>query len=578
MYLTFICFYGFNKGMSVLITIIKIVGSVGLFIYGMKLLSDGLQKSAGNKLKTILKAMTSNRVMAILTGTLLTMVIQSSSATTVMVVSFVNAGLMNLVEAIGVIFGANIGTTVTSWIVALLGFKMDIVILSLGAVALSLPFLFSSSTKRRECAEILLGFGFLFLGLYYLQSSMPDISEHQNILYFLSKFNNDSLSSLLVCVVVGAIITAIVQASAATMAITITMAYNGWIGVWAACALCLGQNIGTTITALLASFSTGTNGKRTAVAHTLFNVIGSLIAIILFKPMMIFVNKITPGDIFTFTGKELTNSLPAFLAMFHSVFNIGNTIIFFPFIKPFAKLIERIVPDKSNGEDEKYHFKYLASARVDSPEVYMLAVADEIEKMGALTRDMFDEYMSICISENNNIEKTIEKLKKKESYADDMQEELINFCVKMLQDSGTPTSALQLNKMIRIIDETESITDSIYNLAKLTESKAYDNLKYTAREDEELKKYNELTSSFLALVTKNLGSAISKEEMMAAKNIEIESDRVHTVLRNKCHDNLSRPDCQVKAEMLYLEVIRNLEHISDYALNIAESAYAMNRD
>ncbi len=563
--------------MSVLITIIRILGSVGLFLYGMKLLSDGLQKSAGAKLKSILKAMTSNRVMAILTGTLLTMLIQSSSATTVMVVSFVNAGLMNLVEAIGVIFGANIGTTATSWIVALLGFKMDIVILSLAAVAISLPFLFSKSTKKRECAEILLGFGFLFLGLNYLQSSMPDISEHENILFFLSRFNNDSLPSLLVCVLVGAVITAIVQASAATMAITITMAYNGWIGVWAACALCLGQNIGTTITALIASLSSGTNGKRTALAHTLFNVIGSIIAIILFRPMMALVNKMTPGDIFTFTGKELTDSLPAFLAMFHSVFNIGNTIIFFPFIKPFAMLIEKLVPDKMSNDDGEYHFRYIASARLDTPEVYLIAVAEEIEKMGKLTRDMFDEYMSICLK-SDNVESIVEDMKKKEDYADDMQEQLINFCVKMLQDSQTPTNALQLNKMIRIIDETESITDSIYNLAKLSESKAKDGLSYTEKENSDLAKYNELTSSFLSLVTKDLGSSISREEMIAAKNIEIESDNVHTVLRNKCHDNLSSPECSVKAEMLYLEVIRNLEHISDYALNIAESAYMMNKE
>ena len=560
--------------MDILITIINIVGSVGLFLYGMKLMSDGLQKSTGNRLKSILKAMTANRVMAIITGMLLTMVIQSSSATTVMVVSFVNAGLMNLVEAIGVILGANIGTTVTSWIVALLGFKMDIVILALASVAISLPFFFSESTKKREISEIFLGFGFLFLGLNYLQKSMPDISQHQEILEFLSRFNNDSLSSLLVCVVVGAIITAIVQASAATMAITITMAYNGWIGVWAAAALCLGQNIGTTITALLASLSTETNGRRTALAHTLFNVIGSIIAIIFFKPLMHLVNAITPGDIFTYTGKELTDSLPAFLAMFHSIFNLANTILFFPFVKPFAALIERLVPEKESSEEGVYHFKYLANARVDTPEVYLIAVSDEVMKMGELTMGMFREYQEISLDKAD--EEKILDLKKKEEYADQMQEVLMNFCVHMLQDSQTPTNAGILNKLIRIIDEIESITDSIYNLAKLCETRDKDNLRYTDSEKAELTDYNALAYSFLKLVTDNLGKPLSSADMNTAKKLEEKINREHTRLANKCHENLTAPDCSVKAEMLYLEVIRNIEHVGDYALNIAESAFAMN--
>ena len=559
--------------MDILITIINIVGSVGLFLYGMKLMSDGLQKSTGNRLKAILKAMTANRVMAIITGMLLTMVIQSSSATTVMVVSFVNAGLMNLVEAIGVILGANIGTTVTSWIVALLGFKMDIVILALASVAISLPFLFSESTKKRELSEILLGFGFLFLGLNYLQKSMPDISQHQEILAFLSRFNNDSLSSLLVCVVVGAIITAVVQASAATMAITITMAYNGWIGVWAAAALCLGQNIGTTITALIASLSTETNGRRTALAHTLFNVIGSIIAIIFFKPLMHLVNSITPGDIFTYTGKELTDSLPAFLAMFHTIFNLANTVLFFPFVRPFASLIEHLIPEKEDKEDDSYHFKYLANARIDTPEVYLIAVSDEVMKMGELTMGMFREYQEIALDKAD--EEKILDLKKKEEYADQMQEVLMNFCVHMLQDSQTPTNAGILNKLMRIIDETESITDSIYNLAKLCETRDKDNLRYTDRERTDLAGYNELAYSFLKLVTENLGKPLSADSMKKAKMFEEKINSEHTRLANKCHDNLAAPDCSIKAEMLYLEVIRNIEHVGDYALNIAESAYAM---
>ena len=263
--------------MSILITLIRITGSVGLFLYGMKILSDGLQKSAGNKLKSFLELMTSNRFMAVFTGLLITVIIQSSSATTVMVVSFVNAGLMNLVQAIGVIMGANIGTTVTGWIVAILGFSMDITVLSLFAIAIALPLMFSKGTKKREISEIFLGFGFLFLGLEFLQSSMPDVSGHTEILQFLARFDNGEPLSLIFCVLVGTVLTCIVQSSSATMALTITMAYQGWIGAWTACALCLGQNIGTCITPIMASFGASKNAKRSAFVHLSFNIIGTLI-------------------------------------------------------------------------------------------------------------------------------------------------------------------------------------------------------------------------------------------------------------------------------------------------------------
>ena len=244
--------------MDLLISIVKIIGSVGLFLFGMQILSEGLQKSASGRLKRTLEMMTGNRLLSVITGFLITVVIQSSSATTVMVVSFVNAGLMNLFSAIGVILGANIGTTVTGWIVALLGFSVDITILSLFSIAVALPFLFSKKTKGRDFAEIFMGFGLLFIGLEFIQASMPDISSHPEILSFLSRFEDGSVSSILLCVFIGTILTVIVQSSSASMAITITMAYQGWIGVWTASALCLGQNIGTTVTAYLACYNTNT--------------------------------------------------------------------------------------------------------------------------------------------------------------------------------------------------------------------------------------------------------------------------------------------------------------------------------
>ena len=562
--------------MDIFVTLIRIIGSVGLFLYGMTILSDGLQKSAGNKLKGFLQMMTSNRLMAVLTGLLITVIIQSSSATTVMIVSFVNAGLMSLIQGIGVIMGANIGTTITGWIVAILGFKMDITILSLASIAIALPLMFSKGLKKREVSEIFLGFGLLFLGLEFLQASMPDITAYPQIPEFLSRFNNNSPLSLIICVLIGTLMTCIVQSSSATMAITITMAYQGWIGVWTASALCLGQNIGTTITAYIASIGTSTNAKRTAMAHILFNVGGSILAMLFFKPLMILINAITPGDIFTMQDAQLRTYLPTFLAAFHTVFNVLNTLIFFPFVKQFAALIEKIIPQKETYSDDTYHFRYIANNRMDTPELYLVAVHSEIEKMGALTRNMFKNYSRLP-EKSGDISKEISTLKHNEEYADQMQEQLIAFCVHLLQDSQTPTNAEALNKLIRIIDETESITDSIYNLAKLSESKNEEGMQFTGDDLIDISSYNELTLSFLDHIVETINGKNTIEQMLKSQRIEDSMNERHKMLVDKVHDLISTGNTNVKEKLLLLEIYRNLEHIGDYCLNIAEACFTMEK-
>ncbi|WP_245535443.1 Na/Pi cotransporter family protein [Sphaerochaeta pleomorpha] len=269
--------------MKAIMSIFQIIGSLGLFLYGIKLLSEGLQKSAGDKMKAILRLMTKNRLISVMTGILITMLIQSSSATTVMVVSFVNAGLMDLIQAIGVILGANIGTTFTGWLVAILGFKLDISALALVAIAFAAPMMFSKKNKTREIADILLGFGLLFLGLNSMQHAMPDITGNVGVLSFLEKFNGDSILMVLTCLLIGTVVTVVVQSSSAAMAMTLTMAFNGWLGVSASAALILGSNIGTTITAYLASIGTSTTAKRAAWAHIMFNVTGSLLAVVFWQ-------------------------------------------------------------------------------------------------------------------------------------------------------------------------------------------------------------------------------------------------------------------------------------------------------
>lgn len=556
--------------MDLVISLIKIIGSVGLFLFGMQILSEGLQKSASGKLKKTLEMMTGNRLLSVLTGFLITVVIQSSSATTVMVVSFVNAGLMNLISAIGVILGANIGTTVTGWLVALLGFSVDITILSLFSIAVALPFLFSKKTKAREYAEIFMGFGLLFIGLEFIQASMPDISSHPEILSFLSQFEDGSVFSILICVLIGTLLTIVVQSSSASMAITITMAYQGWIGVWTASALCLGQNIGTTVTAYIASLGASTNAKRAATAHTLFNVVGSVLVLFLMKPMLNIVDWITRANIFAISEGDMHMVLPTFLATFHTLFNVFNTIVFFPFVRPFASLIEHIIPEKKKDEEEHYQFKYIAG-RAEAPEFYLIALKNEVKKLGLLTKEMFLSWADLSSSEKvDRVSDKVLELKKSEERADEMQDELTSFSILMLQNSQSPTNADELHKIIRVIDELESITDSIYNLSKLTEDRFGKGIVLTKEERDEISSYRTLTGDYVSFVVDNLDSS-DVDLLNSSRAMEEKMDSEHKRLSNEVQLRLQNNKGDFRTQLLILEVERNLEHVGDYLLNISET-------
>lgn len=557
--------------MKTIVIFFQIVGSLGLFLFGIKLLSEGLQKSAGDKMKAILKLMTKNRFISIMTGLLITIIIQSSSATTVMVVSFVNAGLMGLTQAIGVILGANIGTTFTGWLVALLGFKVDITSLALVSIAFAAPMMFSKKNRTRDAADVLLGFGVLFLGLNFMSQAVPDITGNIEVLEFLATFNSDTLWMNMLCILLGTLVTIVVQSSSAAMAMVLTMAYNGWIGVTASAALILGSNIGTTITAYLASIGTSTTAKRAAWAHIFFNVVGSVIALILFHPLLRLVNFITPGDIYTLEGATLSTQLPLFLAMFHSAFNIMNTIIFFPFVRQYAHFIERLVPAKAEYDEGTYHFKYIGGVFIDSPEIYMLAIRDEIKKMANLACNMLTRYRGMFNNRGADIESDALAMKKDEDYADQMQEQLSDFCVHLLQDSQTPTNASSLNCLIRVMDELESVTDSCYNLTILSQRRYNQGWTFDEATDKDLREYQSLVQEFLDYVRDRMDRTLTKAEMQKANEFEEQINNQRNRLSLMVQERLSDGKADVRVELLILEKIRHLEHIGDYCTNIAEA-------
>ncbi|MDD4010770.1 MAG: Na/Pi cotransporter family protein [Sphaerochaetaceae bacterium] len=557
--------------MTAILTLIFVAGSLGLFLFGMKILSEGLQKMAGTRMKSVLRMMTKNRFMAVLTGVGITALIQSSSATTVMVVSFVNAGLMTLSQSIGVILGANIGTTITAWIVALIGFTVDISSLSLLAIAIALPLQFSKKTYIKNAGELLMGLGLLFLGLHYLQASMPDLSSHIEVLAFLQKLNSGSPVSLILCVLIGMVITMIIQSSAAAMTLTITMAYQGYVGVNAAAALCLGQNIGTTITAWLASLRTSTAAKQSAWAHILFNIIGSVLALILFKPFMNLVNSITPGDVYSMTGTSLTSTLPTFLATFHTTFNVVNTLLFLPFVKQFAKLIERLIPTRDDYEGGTYHFTYIGNPFIDSPEIYLPVIKDEVKKLAEVAKGMLADYRAFFNKDHKELDAFIESEKKAEEYADQMQEQLIGFCVHMVQKAQVPTNAEDLNACIRVIDELESVTDSIYNLACIARDRCQQGWRFNKETEDAILQYEALVNDYLNFISSHIGKTFDKADLAQAYRFEEVINNERNRNSSLVETRLAQSTSAVKQELLTLEIIRHLEHIGDFCTNIAET-------
>ncbi len=547
--------------------ILSIAGSLGLFLFGMKIMSDGIQKTAGEKLKAILNMMTKNRIAAVFTGFFITALIQSSSATTVMIVSFVNAGLLNLGQAIGVIMGANIGTTVTGWIVAILGFKFKITAMALPAIGIGLPFFFSKNLKRKEIGEILIGFGLLFLGLGFLKDSVPDIKSHPEILEFIKHLTGYGFGSIILFVVIGGVITVIVQSSSAAMAITLTMAYSGWIDYPTAAAIVLGENVGTTITAYLASFGTSINARRASRAHTLFNIFGVIWMLILFKPFLSFVDFIVPGDIFSGTNMAI---IPAHLAMFHTLFNLTNTLIGIFIIPQIVFLVRKLVPENGIGDIEEYTFKYISTPIQDTPEFFIIPVKAELFKLTEIVEKMFTRFWLVFNNSDKKLGSEVKDLKTMEDYTDKMQEEITKYIIDAANDSPQSGNAERITALIRIVNELESIGDSCYSLILLAERRYQKKIPLNRAGFDDLKPYSEIVQKFIGFIKIHLNRYLNDKELKAAMDLETEIDNQRIILRKKSQYRLQDGE-NVKGELLYIDIVRHMEHIGDYAMNIAEA-------
>lgn len=547
---------------------LKLIGSLGLFLYGMKIMSEGLQKVAGDRLRSILTAMTTNRVTGVLTGVLITALIQSSSATTVMVVSFVNAGLLTLAESISVIMGANIGTTVTAWIISIFGFKVDMAAFALPLLAIALPLIFSGKSNRKSIGEFIFGFSFLFMGLSYLKANAPDLNANPEMLAFVQNYTDMGFFSILLFLFIGTILTMIVQASAATMAITLIMCANGWISLELGAALVLGENIGTTITANLAALTANTQAKRAALAHFVFNVFGVIWVLIIFHPFMELVNWVV-DTFFQSNNPEVAISYK--LSAFHSIFNICNVCILIWGVKLIERTVCALIHPKE--EDEEPRLRFITGGMLSTAELSILQARKEIHLFAERTHRMFGMVQDLMHTEkDDDFNKLFSRVEKYENISDNMELEIANYLNQVSEGRLSSESKLQIRAMLREVTEIESIGDSCYNLARTINRKRQTNQDFTEKQYEHIHFMMKLTDDALAqmivVVEKPEHQSI---DINKSFNIENEINNYRNQLKNQNILDVNNKEYDYQMGVYYMDIIAECEKLGDYVVNVVEA-------
>ena len=548
---------------------LKLIGSLGLFLYGMKIMSEGLQKVAGDRLRSILTAMTTNRVTGVLTGVLITALIQSSSATTVMVVSFVNAGLLTLAESISVIMGANIGTTVTAWIISIFGFKVDMAAFALPLLAIALPLIFSGKSNRKSIGEFIFGFSFLFMGLSYLKANAPGLNANPEMLAFVQNYTDMGFFSILLFLFIGTILTMIVQASAATMAITLIMCANGWISLELGAALVLGENIGTTITANLAALTANTQAKRAALAHFVFNVFGVIWVLIIFHPFIQLVNWVV-DTFFQTNNPEVAISYK--LSAFHSIFNICNVCLLIWGVKLIERTVCALIRPKE--EDEEPRLRFITGGMLSTAELSILQARKEIHLFAERTHRMFGMVQDLLHTDkDDDFNKLFSRVEKYENISDNMELEIANYLNQVSEGRLSSESKLQIRAMLREVTEIESIGDSCYNLARTINRKRQTNQDFTEKQYEHIHFMMKLTDDALAqmivVVEKPEHQSI---DINKSFNIENEINNYRNQLKNQNILDVNNKEYDYQMGVYYMDIIAECEKLGDYVVNVVEAS------
>ena len=589
---------------------LELIGSLALFLYGMKIMSEGLQKLAGEQLRGILAAMTRNRVMGVFTGILITALIQSSSAATVMVVSFVNAGLLTLAQSIGVIMGANIGTTVTAWMISLFGFgKFSISIVSIPLLGIGLPLIFSAKSKRKSLGEFIFGFAFLFLGLDLLKSSMPDLQNNPEVLAFVSGFSDLGFLSTLIFLVIGTVLTVIVQSSSATVAITLIMCSRGWIGFESAAAMIMGENIGTTITANLAALSANVSAKRAAFAHLMFNILGVIWMLFIFK---FFVNMVS-GLTETFWGTDprgmeaWVSTLPANefnaitsakaselsadlvakqgvyqsyeavtsygLSLYHTMFNVSNVLIMIWFVNLYERICKFIIKPKAEDADEEFQLQFITTGMLSTAELSILQAEKEVEVYARRTRKMFKLVQKLAFAEDEvKFVKLFTRIEKYEEISDRMEIEIGSYLNKVAEGRLSNQSKERIRSILRDVTEIESIADSCHNMARHYKRKIGAKAVFTVELQDNLRlMWKELEKAYDKMQEVLEKQEVSDSDMTDSIKYENRINELRNMLKRKNIDDINNNLYDYKTGVFYTDLITECEHMGDYIINVVQS-------
>lgn len=590
-----------------------LLGAVGLFLYGMKVMSEGLQKAAGDRLRNILSAMTRNRFTGTITGFFITALIQSSSASTVMVVSFVNAGLMTLAQSMAVIFGANVGTTFTAWIIALFGFKVDISAFALPLIGLAVPLLFSKKSRTKSIGEFTIGFAFLFMGLDMISKYVPDLQSNPEMFEFLQRYASMGFGSVLIFLAVGALVTMVIQSSAAMFAITLIMCSKGWITFDLACALVLGSNLGTTITPLLASMSGNVAAKRTAMGHLLFNLLGSIWVLAVFYPFVELNTWITeeigqgnPGALYQYVtdlkanNPDIYNQLYATsvptdngvilqhrsiianmqvsvsfgLSMFHTVFNLINLAIMIWFTKLYVHIVEILVPARHHGDDE-FQLKFISSGIVSASELNitqaekeMYVFAERVARMLPMAREL------VHIKEgSDDFNKSYSRLEKYEEISDRMELEIANYLNRCAEGRLSNQSKRRIASMLSIDSEIESIADCCLGVGKILLRKQQGNAKF----NEEIYKNIDIMFDYVKRAMDNMLQLLkdpeeqNEHDIITSYNAEREINNLRNQLRTANVENINDRHYEYQSGIYYMDIVSTLEKTGDYIINVVDA-------
>ena len=590
-----------------------LIGAVGLFLYGMKVMSEGLQKAAGDRLRNILGAMTRNRATGTITGFFITALIQSSSASTVMVVSFVNAGLMTLAQSMAVIMGANVGTTFTAWVIALFGFKVDIAAFALPLIGISVPLLFSKKSRTKSIGEFGLGFAFLFMGLSLISKYVPDLQQNPEMFEFLQRYTSMGFGSVLIFCLVGLIVTMVIQSSAATFAITLIMCSKGWITFDLACALVLGSNIGTTITPLLASLSGNVAAKRTAMGHLLFNFLGTLWTLAIFFPFVNLTCYVTreigqgdPTALYQYvTDLKSTNpeiyaqvvnadvanasqniaeyvkniltlqiSVSFGLSIFHTLFNLINLSIMIWLTKVYVKIVEWILPAKRKGDDE-FQLKFISSGMLSASELNITQAEKEIAVFADRVNRMLSMAQELVHTKSSSDEfnKRSTRLEKYEDISDRMELEIANYLNRCAEGRLSNGGKRHISAMLAIVSEIESIADCCAGIGKILLRKQQGNIHFNDEiyhNIDVMFEYVQKAMDNMLLLLRNLENN-SSEDIISSYNCEREINYTRNSLRAANIENIKNHHYEYQAGIYYMDIVATLEKTGDYIINVVDS-------